>query len=428
MWLLCLALVQAFELPQLMSFEERFQFANNTRARHQGAEVVYDSKLGFSIALTKNVAKGDCVSGAYTKDALTSRDPYQLTPFVLGLKEYEQLAVRLVYERLLPRDKSNNIREYVHFLPVNLDMPLFWTDEEFELLEQHTLDSFSRQELRMYNLMEIYSRVVTALERATDLPPGMLEPDALKWGLGIAMSRSYSDGGEIMKRAYGLENETRSYQSLVPVLDLVNHAPLPAKVRATRVTVFQVYLGESNWICLRAPFKQKAGRHFLGNYGNYANWRLVKDYGFALERNLDDTIQLSLPFIDFCGGRVLDDRCHYSTPIYQLSVPALQHFLREKAEFKVSSDISIDDLFNRVSKALHSKHSKLTFAVLSYRSHVLGQLTKTPLRALFRNRENCQSYRCQLIFTYAISQRLGRLLHARQVERKLLGLLSKNIL
>lgn len=428
MWLLCLALVQAFELPQLMTFEERFQFANNSRAIHHGAKVVYDSKLGFSIVLTKNVAKGDCVSGAYTKDALTSRDPYRLTPFVQLLKEHEQLAVRLVYERLLPREKGNNIREYVHFLPVKFEMPLFWTDEEFELLEQHTLDSFSRQELRMYDLKEIHSRVVRALGRVADLPPGMLEPEALKWGLGIAMSRSYSDGGEIMKRAYGLENEIRNYQSLVPVLDLVNHAPLPAKVRATRVTVFQVSLGENNWICLRAPFKQRAGNHFLGNYGNYANWRLVKDYGFALERNLDDIIKLSLPFIDFCGGRVLDDQCHYSTPIYQLSVPALQHFLREKAQFKVNSDISIDDLFNRVSKALGSQHSKLTFAVLSYRNNVLGQLIKTPLRTLFRERENCQAYRCQLIFTYAISQRIGRLLHVRQVERKLLGLLSKNIL
>ena len=428
MWLLCLALVQAFELPQLMTFEERFQFVNSIRAIHHGAEVVYDSKLGFSIALTKNVLKGDCVSGAYPKDALTSRDPYTLTPFVLHLEEYEQLAVRLAYERLLPRNKSSHIREYVHFLPANLDMPLFWTDEEFELLEQHTLDSLSRQDLRRYNLQEIHSRVVRALGRVAGLPPGMLEPEALKWGLGIAMSRSYGDGGEVTKRAFGLENETRSYQSLVPVLDLVNHAPLPVKVRATRVSVFQVFLEENNWICLRAPFKQKAGRHFLGNYGNYANWRLVQDYGFAFERNLDDIIQLSLPFIDFCGGKVLDGLCHYSTPVYQLSVPALQHFLREKAEFKVNSDISIDDLFNRVSKAQSSKHSKLPFAVLSYRNLVLGQLTKTPLRSLFRNRENCKSYRCQLIFTYAISQRLDRLLHARQVERKLLGLLSQDIL
>jgi len=63
MWLLCLALVQAFEIPQLMTFQERVQFVQTAKGFHNGAKPVYDSKLGFSIALEKNVIKGTCVSG-----------------------------------------------------------------------------------------------------------------------------------------------------------------------------------------------------------------------------------------------------------------------------------------------------------------------------------------------------------------------------
>lgn len=428
MWLLCLVLAQAFELPQLMTFQERVQFVENARGFHYGAKVVFDSKLGFSIALEKDVRKGVCVSGVYTKDVLTSRDPYYLTPFVQFLEEYEQLAVRIVWERLQPRDPSNYIREYVHFLPTDIDTPLFWTDEEFELLEQHSLQSFSRKELRMYSLEKSHSRVLQALKGVANLPPGLLEPQALKWALGVCMSRSYSAGGEEMKRAFGLEHEKRDYHTLVPLLDLVNHAPLPIKVRATRVTVFQIMMGKDNSICLRAPFHQKAGHHFLGNYGNYPNFRLVKDYGFALERNLDDFIELALPYLDFCAGKRLNDLCLYATPVYQISVPALQYFLREKAGFNIRSDISLDDLFHQVSVALGSRHHKLTFAILAYRNHVLSQLTKTPLRTLLRARKDCQTYRCQLIHTFAISQRLDRLLHIRQIERRLLGLLGKDIL
>ena len=404
------------------------QFVQTAKGFHNGAKPVYDSKLGFSIALEKNVMKGTCVSGVSTKDLLTSRDPYVLTPFVKSLEEYEQLAVRIIYERMQPRDPGNYIREYVHFLPTDFDMPMFWTNEDFELLEQHSLEPLKREELHLYNLEKSHARVVKALQGAANLPPGLLEPEALKWALGVCMSRSYSDGGEAMKRAFGLEHEKRNYHSLIPVLDLVNHAPLPVKGRATRVTVFQIVMGADNSICLRAPFNQKAGRHFLGNYGNYPNHRLVRDYGFALERNLDDFIQLAMPFLDFCAGKRQSNLCLYSTPVYQLSVPALQHFLREKAHFTTRSDISLDDLFHQVSTALGSKPSKLTSAILTYRSHVLGQLTKTPVRTLLRARKDCQAYRCQLVHTYAISQRLGRLLHVRQVERRLLGLLGKDIL
>jgi len=428
MWLLCLVLAQAFEVPQLMSQEERLQFLEIYREQYKGSMPVYDSKMGFSVALTKDVRKGDCVAAISPKDVLTSRDPYVLSPFMEFFTEQEQLAVRVVYERLHPRDPTNYIREYVHSFPTTFDLPIYWTDADFDLLELHTLEYFTRERLRVFDVAKVHARLIEALEDVPNLPPGMLEIDMLKWGLAICMSRTFGSGGELMRRAFGLEQEKREYQMLMPVLDVVNHFPVPIKDRPTRVSIFQIYFQLESWICYKAQFDQKVGRHFMGSYGDFPNSRLVIDYGFALDRNPDDTLELALPHSDLCTGQKRGDKCIYTTFAYELNAAALKHFFREKAGFQTRGDLSLDALFRQVQLASGSKRSKLTFAALSYRKHILIQTTKSPVRTLKRARNDCTGYRCYLIHTYCIGQRLGRLLHVRQIERKLLGLLGADIL
>ena len=428
LWLLTWWLVIAYEMPQLMTLQERLQFLEINKESYKGSMPVHDPTMGFSVALTKNLKKGDCVLAISPKDTITSRDPYPLSPFLESFKEQEQLALRVVYERLLPRDPTNYIREYVHSLPTHFDLPLFWTDEEFQLLELHTLEAFTRDRLRMYNVPQLHAKVVEALEDVPNLPAGMLEQDAFKWGLAIAMSRAFGSGGELMKRAFGLEHEKREYQMLLPTHDVINHAPYPIKDRAKRETIFQIFFQLENWVCYKALFDQKAGRHFMGNYGDFPNSRLVIDYGFAFDRNLDDIIELALPSSDLCTGQIRGDKCIYTAKAFELEAPALKHFFREKADFQTRGDLSVEALIRQIQLASGFKRFKLSHAALSYRNHILSQLNKTPLRTLIRARKECEGYRCILIHTYCIGQRLTRLLHARQLERKMLGVLGADIL
>ena len=424
MWLLCLALALAFEVPQLMTFEERLQFLSFNPELYKGSFPVHDKNLGFSIALSKDVKKGDCIVAISQKECITSADKYALSPFLESFSEQEQLSFRAMYERLMPRDSNDIRREYVHSLPAQIELPLFWAEEDFQLFESLTLEFYSRDALRVYNFEKLHARLVEALEDVPNLPTGMLELDMLKWGVAISMSRSFHNGGDLMKEAFGNKDEKRNYQMLLPLADIINHAPIPLKERATRVTIFQVFRHLEMWTCYKAQYDQKAGQHVLGNYGDFHNFRLLIDYGFSFERNPDDSLSIVLQKTDYCTGQVQGEQCRYSTSAHLLSAPALKHLFREKADLQIRGDPNIDALFKQVQIATGSKRAKLVSALLTYRTNVFEQFVKVPLRTLYRERTNCPAYRCYSIYTFAIGQRVNRLLHVRQMERRLLGLLA----
>lgn len=120
------------------------------------------------------------------------------------------------------------------------------------------------------------------LERVSKASPGFLQPrDAFKrpfleWARGMLQSRQFPGG-------FGGQDTTTAL-CMVPLLDILNHNP------SADVTV-RISSGTLEFICDEGV---KAGQQIWNNYGSKGNDELLMCYGFAINDNRSDAIQMAM--------------------------------------------------------------------------------------------------------------------------------------
>lgn len=176
-----------------------------------------------------------------------------------------RLALQLLAERLA--GEASHFAPYVRNLPVGFDgVPIFYGPQAINALRQYP--PVSAQVIRRCKwLVDFASK---ELAGASGSLAG-IDANALGWAMACCSSRAF--------RIRGPEHPA----SLLPLIDMCNHSFEPnAKVRPSSKGGMEMFL-------LR---DLKPGERICISYGDLPNDFLLLDYGFIVENNRHDRVQL----------------------------------------------------------------------------------------------------------------------------------------
>ena len=407
-----------------MTLEERWAYFQSFSSTLRGVNVTWSPATGFGFKLLKDVNQKDCVVKLPMNYAVTSADVYALTPFLSSdFNAMEQLAVRIAYEKLLPKS-NHHAKLLVDSLPTDqFHMFQYWTEEDFEVLDRYTLTTLETSTIVRVNVTRLQEKLVKALGQAREAPAQLLDLDILSWAVGIVMSRSYLLVDKNMKTVINHSDFEGPISCMFPIFDLMNHFPVPTRQKPTQPTTFMIFSDEIPQLCYLVPFAQKKGREFYGSYGDKPNTELISLYGFAFERNPDDKIVLETALSPYCKGKKrANDRCEYVTTAAKTSAGALIDALSSTTNVNFDGKVTFGQVMDTIRRD-KSIRKQAILGMLGYRNEVMRGITQGSVRELRRLKRKCESYRCELIYTLLISQRVDRYLHTERIDRRTLELL-----
>lgn len=190
---------------------------------------------------------------------------------------FHELLLHLLYEKFQrPLVGEDSFwRPYLDTLPtpVDIDFPLFWSDEELQELQA----SQAKADILDYRstVRSKFGSVAGVLQQfAHPFDASVLTFENYRWAHAILDSRAIWWGGG---------------RHLVPMLDLLNcvEGPDPARIHSTKLDA-----QGSNAVTL-APWSLKAGDQVYENYGQ-PNHIYFTYHGFVLDSNTHDCVQIAL--------------------------------------------------------------------------------------------------------------------------------------
>ena len=221
------------------------------------------------------------------------------------------LSLHLLIEKKL--GEKSRFRAFIGSLPSYYTTPYYWGIEAKEMIRARSFDykaELAVVEATKSAVAAMYVRVVEALLKyANDFPEfqtGLTEIE-FAWAWSTVMTRSmFIDivyrhpqeargggvGGTEDEDAYLPFTDLRPCYTLVPLADLFNHSN-DAKIDAKynfKTSCYEFHVAES--IPSNSIVK---GDEVCICYGHHSNWKLLTQYGFALENNSADCVKLSLP-------------------------------------------------------------------------------------------------------------------------------------
>ena len=393
------------------------------------AAYTYTPDQGVSIAVTSLIKRTDCVVNSPISWVITSADEFALTPGLEGFDPFSKMVLRMAFERFSDAAAASATRDYIRALPSEFNQPLIWTDADFILLEEHSLEDVTRDDLRKYDVTTLLQRYTQVQTSHTDLP---LDRDSLLWAVLTTASRAFLVTSELRE---SLQNPKLTETDFIfaPFLDTVNHFPFKPSKKKTNLSFFT--RNNTNYesvLCLRAVRMQFPGAYFYGFYGEISNFELLSRYGFTMEFNPEDIYRVRVPMHEkYCLGEESGEYCLYSIRAGNVELKLIKHLIAAETGIMFKDEYKIRDISQYIGGMKNSFAKKKTgmSAVLTYRNIIQSQLMGTGLRTLRRmipsERENRRN---TLIISYAISQRAGRYAHIQKVERELLRLYGAGVI
>ena len=189
-----------------------------------------------------------------------------------------RLAIALLSERV--RDDSS-LKPYLKNLPFEYwALPIFFGANEFEEIQDLTL--MQRQRERCNFLLEFCKEVLTPLQQSQQDPFSghAADVNALGWGFASASSRA------IRKNVIQSDSNIKidEFEAvMIPYLDIASHAITPSCYIYDNGDSYQ----------LRACKDINIGEELTVSYGNLSNDDLLGDYGFSLDDNSHDMIEVN---------------------------------------------------------------------------------------------------------------------------------------
>lgn len=189
----------------------------------------------------------------------------------LNVKQWRaRLAIALLSERVRPRSPY---KAYIRNLPYEFwGVPCFYSRFEFQLLQDLPLTK--RIQDRCIFLGDFSSNVVTPLYQSTLDPFSGHKADmnAFGWGFATAASRTIRD----------VEVVGENGQVMIPIIDIASHSFTPnCKI-----------VNNGTYFLLQANRPIHANEEITINYGPLSNDELLEDYGFTMDDNPYNKMQL----------------------------------------------------------------------------------------------------------------------------------------
>lgn len=410
------------------STETYFRFLLSQPSPLQSAAFTYVPDQGVSIVLTSMVKRTDCVVRCELQWVITSADEFAMSGALKQFDHFEKMVIRMLFERFSDFAPHSFTRDYIRALPSHFTQPLSWTDEDFQFLEEHSLEDTTRDALRRFPLSSLQQRLSQVLTAHPEQPPLPLDHESLLWAVLTTASRTFPASQELKQV---LSSRSLSDNDLVfaPFLDTVNHYPFkPSKKKATLSQFAGNFTTSEPTICARAVRLQFPGAYFWGYYGDKSNSELLSLYGFTLEFNPEDIFTVRLPLGKHCSGEDNGEHCVYSLRAGAVDLKLVKDLIGSTSEIAFKDTYSFTDIcryLRGLKNTFPSKRAILS-SLMSYRNLLVPQLIGTPLRTLRRLRK-LEAFRRAQIVDFSIAQRTGRYAHLQKLERELLHLYGAGI-
>eukprot|EP00741_Cyanophora_paradoxa_P024482 tig00022075_g23639.t1 len=211
-----------------------------------------------------------------------------LSPLLDDFDERVALAVFILHER---QRRDSVWQPYIASLPRRIGSPLFWEDEELELLRGSRAYGDALQ-LRDY----VAAMAGSVLARAAQLAPALASctPADLRWALSVVFTRAVRllrweedlPGGET--------GQMWNRLSLCPALDLLNHSPADAAHTQWEIAS-EEGPGARRTLRLEASAPIRAGEQVRLCYGALSSAQTLVGYGFVIAGNTDEFSTVRLP-------------------------------------------------------------------------------------------------------------------------------------
>jgi len=423
--LLAYALAYNFTSP---SAETYFRFLLSQPSPLQSAAFTYVPEQGVSIVLTSLVKRTDCVVRCPFQWVITSADEFAMSAALKHFNQFEKLAIRMLFERYSDFAPPSFTREYIRALPSDFTQPLVWTDADFQLLEEHSLEDTTRDALRRFPYSSLQQRLSQVLTAHPEQPRLPLDRESVLWAVLTTASRSFSASKELIE-VLSVRDLSDGDFVFAPFLDTVNHYPLKPSKKKANLSVFAGnFTTSSPTICARAVRLQFPGAYFWSYYGDKSNSELLSHYGFTLEFNPEDIFTVRLPLGKHCSGEDNGEHCVYSIRAGVVDLKLVKDLISSHSDIAFKETYTFADIcrYLRSLKDSFPHKGEILSSLRSYRSLLIPQLMGTPLRTLRRLKPQ-ESARSAQILDFSIAQRAGRYAHIQKLERQLLHLYGAGI-
>lgn len=235
---------------------------------------------GRGILARKSITQGEPIITINTKLVMTK----QVAQRVLGkglvsdaMGEYIALALLLVYER--SRGDDSAWAPYLNILPTaeEVGQSFTWNDNELALLQGSEVVSTTRSfQAKLQAEFDALHKSVLASDAGKELKEA-LTWDAFLWAMSMLFSR-------------GIDLKKEQTLALVPYADLLNHSPYSTSYFMENDIPFS----SEKEVVLYADRNYACNDQVLISYGQKSNAELLLLYGFVIDRNLFDQVELTV--------------------------------------------------------------------------------------------------------------------------------------
>lgn len=190
------------------------------------------------------------------------------------LGEYIALALFLVHERA--KGDASLWRAYIDLLPSaeEVGQSFVWSDDELALLEGSQLvDSTRSFQAKLRTEYASVQQLSAAFPQA--LPPEVHTWESFEWAMSMLFSR-------------GINLREIDTLALVPYADLLNHSPYAQ----TFFMLGSIPLSPEKEVVLYTDRAYARNDQVVVSYGQKSNAELLLLYGFVIDRNLYDQVEL----------------------------------------------------------------------------------------------------------------------------------------
>lgn len=198
-----------------------------------------------------------------------------------GMGKFIAVAVLLMHERAIG-DKSF-WKPYIDILPTieEVGASFTWSEEDLALLEGSLVVETSRS-LKAKVIREYNNLVDTTFSRFPEyFPLEVYTYELFEWAMTNLFSRSFrlTDIGGV---------------AMVPYADLLNHTPYSKMFLETR----QMAFSNDFQLQLQSDRPHAVGDQVLLSYGQKSNSELLLQYGFVVDRNIFDEVEIGVSLPD----------------------------------------------------------------------------------------------------------------------------------
>ena len=355
----------------------------------------YSSKLnlstcdkGYCMMASEDISFQESLISVPISFALNGLDKTALDiPGQVGLN---RLLLNLVYYKFMSKDLSLT-NAAVHSFPVEFHVPSNWTSEDFDYYNSL---SFFQYEIRIpFNSTDFCIFVNTELDsQRSTLPSAIFECETWSWAFMVAGTRSYQISQDILKElGYYMDLRLKDgggIDFIFPIIDMFNHK---GRQKSDRQAGFLSYSKNPATVHFNSLDDYEKGTEVVSKYGVLNSFNLMTRYGFVLQNNVDDGIEIGLPDTNMCRGTQLRQECIYYLYVYKLDAKYLTSLTDAKTNGEPSQRLLgfINDLVykSKIEGIDEGEAEILQFALYNYRNDLVEYYEThdaLPLRSLRR--------------------------------------------